>query len=111
MLTVAHMPGGSSAQLLRSSVLKTTQFTSTPQLPFKIPHKPTNRDQKALNRDTLGALGLVGTRRPQMWGVLGTSGTVKVWKDRRQLQEERCSSTADCGPNRYCMSLGLSSEA
>ena len=31
--------------------------TSTPQLPLKIPHIPTNRDQKALNRGTLGGLG------------------------------------------------------
>ena len=31
--------------------------TSTPQLPFKIPHMPSNRDYKALNRATLGGLG------------------------------------------------------
>ena len=33
--------------------------TSTPQLAFKTPHIPTNRDQKALNnRGTLGGLGI-----------------------------------------------------
>ena len=31
--------------------------TSTPQLPFKIPHIPSNRDHKAINRGTLGGLG------------------------------------------------------
>ena len=35
------------------------QYTSTPQLPFKIPHIPTSRDHKALNRATLGGLGRV----------------------------------------------------
>ena len=30
--------------------------TSTPQLPLKIPHIPTNRDHKALNRAAMGAL-------------------------------------------------------
>ena len=29
---------------------------NTPQLPIKIPHIPTNRDHKALNRSTLGGL-------------------------------------------------------
>ena len=28
--------------------------TSTPQLPFKIPHTPANRDHKAVSRGTLG---------------------------------------------------------
>ena len=32
-------------------------YTSTPQLPFKIHHIPTNRDHKALNRGRLGGLG------------------------------------------------------
>ena len=31
--------------------------SSTPQLPFKIPHIPTDKDQKALKRGTLGGLG------------------------------------------------------
>ena len=31
--------------------------TSTPQLPFKTPQIPSNRDHKALNRGTLGGLG------------------------------------------------------
>ena len=31
--------------------------TSTPQLPFKIPQIPSNRDCKAPNRGTLGGLG------------------------------------------------------
>ena len=31
--------------------------SSTPQLPFKIPQIPSNRDYKALNRATLGGLG------------------------------------------------------
>ena len=31
---------------------------STPQLPFKIPQIPSNRDYKALNRGTLGGLGI-----------------------------------------------------
>ena len=31
--------------------------TSTPQLPFKRPQIPSNRDHKALNRGTLGGLG------------------------------------------------------
>ena len=33
------------------------EYTSGPQLPFKIPHIPTNRDHKALNRAPLGGLG------------------------------------------------------
>ena len=37
-------------------------LTSTPQLPFKRPHIPTNRDHKALNRGTLGGLGKDSTR-------------------------------------------------
>ena len=41
--------------------LKTTS-TSTPQLPFKRPHTPTKRDHKALNRGTLGGLGIL------VWG-------------------------------------------
>ena len=32
-------------------------YTSTPQLPFKTPQIPSNRDHKALNRGTLGGLG------------------------------------------------------
>ena len=32
--------------------------TSTPQLPFKTPQIPSNRDYKAPNRGTLGGLGL-----------------------------------------------------
>ena len=31
--------------------------SSTPQLPFKTPQIPSNRDHKALNRGTLGGLG------------------------------------------------------
>ena len=33
--------------------------SSTPQLPFRIPQLPSNRDLKALNRGTLGGLGCV----------------------------------------------------
>ena len=33
-------------------------YSSTPQLPFKEPQIPSNRDHKALNRGTLGGLGL-----------------------------------------------------
>ena len=33
-------------------------YTSTPQLPFKTPQTPSNRDHKALNRGTLRALGI-----------------------------------------------------
>ena len=33
-------------------------YTSTPQLPFKRPQIPSNRDHKALNRGTLGGLGM-----------------------------------------------------
>ena len=29
-------------------------YTSTPQLPIKVPQIPSNRDQEALNRGTLG---------------------------------------------------------
>ena len=32
-------------------------YTSTPQLPFKRPHIPSNREHKALARGTLGGLG------------------------------------------------------
>ena len=32
-------------------------LTSTPQLRFKTPHIPTNRDHEALDRGTLGGLG------------------------------------------------------
>ena len=31
---------------------------ATPQLPFKMPHIPTSRDHKALNRGPLGGLGI-----------------------------------------------------
>ena len=34
------------------------RYTSTPQLPFKEPQIPSNRDHKALNRGTLGGLGI-----------------------------------------------------
>ena len=33
-------------------------YTSTPQLPFKRPQIPSNRDHKALNRGTLGGVGI-----------------------------------------------------
>ena len=33
-------------------------YASTPQLPFKIPQIPSNRDYKALDRGTLGGLGV-----------------------------------------------------
>ena len=36
---------------------KTVESTSTPQLPFKRPQIPSNRDHKALNRGTLGGAG------------------------------------------------------
>ena len=36
---------------------KTPSPTSTPQLPFKTPQIPSNRDHKALDRGTLGGLG------------------------------------------------------
>ena len=38
--------------------------TSTPQLPFKIRQIPSNRDYKALNRATLGGLGMTSTLAP-----------------------------------------------
>ena len=34
-----------------------SKTSAPPQLPFTIPHIPTNRDHKALNRGTLGGLG------------------------------------------------------
>ena len=43
--------------------------TSTPQLPFKIPQIPSNRDHKALNRWTLGGLGI----RAIIWSALRRS--------------------------------------
>ena len=54
--------------------------TSTPQLPFKEPQIPSNRDCKALNRGTSGGLGIVA-----VWNegseagnalVFGTSGSI-----------------------------------
>ncbi|CAE7518645.1 unnamed protein product, partial [Symbiodinium sp. CCMP2456] len=42
--------------------------------------------------------------------VQGSKDRAYVWKDHRRLQEERCSSTADCGPNRYCMSCSKCGE-
>ena len=42
-------------------------YTSTPQLPFKIPHIPTDRDHRALNRGTLWDLG---THRLSMLGIV-----------------------------------------
>ena len=39
---------------------KNLPTSSTPQLPFKIPHIATNRDHKALNKGTLGGLGYCG---------------------------------------------------
>ena len=35
-----------------------SDYVGTPQLPFKIPHITTNRDHNALNRGTLGGLGV-----------------------------------------------------
>ena len=37
---------------------QTMFYTSTPQLPFKRPQIPSNKDLKALNRGTLGGLGM-----------------------------------------------------
>ena len=37
---------------------KTILYTSTPQLPFKTPQIPSNRGHKAINRGTLGGLGI-----------------------------------------------------
>ena len=34
------------------------RYTSTPQLPFKEPQIPSTRDHKAINRVTLGGLGI-----------------------------------------------------
>ena len=41
-------------------------FSSTPQLPFKTPQIPFNRDHKALNSGTLGGVG----SSLSMWGRL-----------------------------------------
>ena len=38
--------------------------SSTPQLPFKRPQRPSNRYQKALSRGTLGGLGSYGASEP-----------------------------------------------
>ena len=38
--------------------------TSTPQLPFKIPYIPTNRDHKALKGGTLGGLDRGAVQQP-----------------------------------------------
>ena len=46
----------------------------TPQLPFKTPQIPSNRDQKALNRATLGGVGGVRTflsSHSPIWAQLG----------------------------------------
>ena len=51
---------------------QTQPNTSTPQLPFKIPHIPTNRDQKTLKRATLGGLG-----RALIWPYLSFKGALK----------------------------------
>ena len=52
--------------------------TSTPQLPFKIPQIPSNKDHKALNRGTFGGLGsryFIAIRTPTLNGppIYGTS--------------------------------------
>ena len=44
-------------QLLVSKACESHGFSSTLQLPFKIPQIPSNRDYKALNRATLRGLG------------------------------------------------------
>ena len=54
-------------------VLEINKPTSTPQLPFREPQIPSNRDHKALNRGTL--LGLGGSLAlPTCMGSLGSSG-------------------------------------
>ena len=43
--------------MLHQEASKTLGITSTPQLPFKEPQIPSTRDDKALDRGTLGGLG------------------------------------------------------
>ena len=53
---------------------KRLTYSSTPQLPFKIPHIPTNRDQKALNRGTLGGSGFRSSFQVVLIGDHGRPG-------------------------------------
>ena len=50
--------------------------TSTPQLPFKRPHIPTNRDHKALNRGTLGWSRYIPELKP--FGRSGSLGPPSI---------------------------------
>ena len=53
---VASSQGSFGLVSLGLSQIRST-CAGTPQLPFKIPHIPTNGDHRALNRGTLGGLG------------------------------------------------------
>ena len=51
---------------------KKKKYTSTPQLPLKEPHTPSNRDQKASNGGTLGDLGMCFYQVPGAFRMVGT---------------------------------------
>ena len=55
--------------------LYTSPLTSTPQLPFKIPQIPSNRDYKAPSRGTLGGLG----SELQIGLIQGNPHKVSLW--------------------------------
>ena len=55
---------------LTEALLKSQRLSTTPQIPFKIHHVPTNRDHKALNRGTWGGLGSCFGLRSK-WSCIG----------------------------------------
>ena len=54
-------------------------ITSTPQLPFKIPHIPTTRDHKAFNRGTLGGSRNTMMPRSGLQIARSSSKIVQEW--------------------------------
>ena len=57
-LTDAYVNAADKAGPVVKSPGKGIICTSTPQLPFQIAHIPSNRNHKAINRGTLGGLGI-----------------------------------------------------
>ena len=65
------------------SILHSVLYTSIPQLPFKKPQIPFNRDHTALHRGTLGSLGKGPLQEPLIFGSPTIFLTIKIpifWK-------------------------------
>ena len=77
----------------------TSMPTSTPQLPFKTPQVPSNRDYKALNRGTLGGLGIWHRSLNSMLALWLDSGVFRFAGDLAALSWIKCRV---CTRNHTC---------